>query len=176
MKNKPFLQPLTLFNDPVLLSGNSPESLPQNIECVADLSTAMQLENAQTLPKGYAIWSDALADAVAPFYCTPAGHEGREIIAAKAEEIWDSMGNFERELYKKRLRKTITEWEEFWLTVAYDILEILQSVALARYVGGGSQSQFLEDVYTVFQAGFYPCGLKKDGSIVAFDPRRLDRG
>lgn len=173
MQDKDYLSPLSLFNDPVLLTASRSDLLPQNVEIIRDLRRAMFLENDQDLPVGYRIWSDALTGAVAPFFTTAKAREGREIIDARAEEIWASKGNFELELKKKRIKKTITEHEEFWLTVAYDILETLKSVALARYIGGTLQSKFLEDTYATLQAGFFPCGLRADNGIVAFDPSVL---
>lgn len=174
MNNDDFLSPILLFDDPVLLSGSRSDLLPPRHEMVDDLDRAMTLENEQDLPRGYRIWSDALSNAVAPFFTSDQGREGRALIEEKAEEAWASRGNFELELKKKRIRKAITEREEFWLTVAYDVLETLKAVSLARFVGGVTQSPFLEDVYAVYKAGFYPCGLKGKGKIVAFDVRTLN--
>lgn len=173
MEGEGFLSPVRLFDDPVLLSGSRIDLLPKASQVIGDLTLAMRLENDQDLPRGYRIWSDALSNAVAPFYSSDKGREGRAVIEAHADEIWALKGDFELGLRKKRLRKTITEREEFWLTVAYDILETLKSVSLARFVGGVTQSPFLEDVYGVYKAGLYPCGLTRTGKVVAFDARTL---
>lgn len=87
--------------------------------------------------------------------------------------MWSHRGEFELELKKKKIRKTIKEAEEFRLTVAYDTLETLKSVVLGRYVNGPAGAAFLEDVFQVCRAGRYPCGVKSDGSLAAFDVRIL---
>lgn len=108
-----------------------------------------------------------------PFYSSSIGREGRALIEEEANQMWSRRGESELELKKKKIRKTITEAEEFWLTVAYDTLEILKSVALGRYVSGPDGVAFLEDVFQVYRAGLYPCGVKSDGSLAAFDVRVL---
>ncbi|AGT10002.1 hypothetical protein [Paracoccus aminophilus] len=165
------LAPVRFFLNPNLLSGRGGVA---DCEVIRDLELAMQLENDQELPAGYAIWRDALEGAVSPFYATPEGQAGRALIEPEGEEVWDARGEFQRELNKKKIRKTITPFEEFWNTVAYGILETLQSVALARFVLGKKGEPLLERVFEAYQAGLYPCGLRRDGQLVALDPSALE--
>lgn len=134
----------------------------------------MVLENAQDLPDGYQIWIDVVSGAVSEFHSTAAAREGRALIEVEARRIWDACGEFERALKIKRVRKTITPFEEFWLMVAYDLFEMLKSVALGRYVMGRKNDRVLEAIYTVLDAGFYPCGWRREGSVCVFDPRGLE--
>lgn len=165
------IEPIRFFGSADLLGGKHPQDLPANAVIVRDLDQAMMLENEQDLPPGYLIWRDQIEQALAEFVTTPQADEAAERIEAAALQQWQAMGEFERELKKKKLRKTITLAEEFWLTVAYDILETLKSVALSRHATGGVP--LFEDIFAVFKAGFYPCGLTQDRRIVAFDPRVL---
>ncbi|AGT09999.1 hypothetical protein JCM7686_2963 [Paracoccus aminophilus JCM 7686] len=164
------LAPVRFFLSPNLLSGHGGVA---DCEVINDLERAMQFENDQELPAGYAIWRDALEGAVSPFYATPEGQAGRALIEPEGEEVWDARGEFQRELNKKKIRKTITPFEAFWATVAYDILETLQSVALARFVLGKKGEPLLERVFAAYEAGLYPCGLRRDGRPVALDPSAL---
>ena len=75
----------------------------------------------------------------------------------------------EHDLRKKKIRKTISAYEEFVLTVAHDSLEQLKSVALGRFVHPGGVAA-LERIFAIYRAGFYPCGVRADGDPVAFDP------
>lgn len=167
------LAPVKLFATDRLLSAARPDLLPDNAEITQDLDRAMLLENGQDLPEGYRIWSDVLSGASAAFFSRPEGREGREMIEAEAQTAWEARDEFERALRIKRIRKAITPFEEFWLTVAYDLLECLKSVALGRYVLGRENAPVLESALSVLEAGFYPCGWHVDGRIVAFDPRSL---
>lgn len=147
------LAPVRFFASPLLLSAAHAERLPARVDITRDLDHAMALENSQTPPPGTAIWRDVLEGAVSGFYATRAGKQGRMLIEPDAAAVWDRLGEFESALKLKCRRKTITPFEEFWLTVAYDLFEMLLSVCLA---------------------GFYPCGWHHDGRICAFDPRGLE--
>lgn len=172
MKTGPnYLDPIFFVKDPDLLSGANPQIFPVGTEITRDIDYAMTLENSQDLPAGYRIWTDALENAVSPFISSDEARDGQRLLEEKADEVWAPLGDVELDLNKKQLKGTITEREEFWLTVAYDSLEILKSVALARYVG--ANDDFLEKVYTIYCAGFYPCGIRNDGTLVAFDPKSL---
>ena len=133
----------------------------------------MVLENSQDLPEGYGVWADAIEGGVYDFYATEEGQQGRAIIEPEADAVWTSRGEFQRALNKKKIRKTITPFEEFWATVAYSILENLQYVSLGRFVKGESGEPFLERLFQIYICGLYPCGLHDDGRIVALDPASL---
>ncbi len=168
------LAPIRLFASDRLLSAKHGDRLPLNTELVPDLDRAMLLENAQDLPDGYRIWRDVVSGAVSGFYSTAAAQDGRALIETESQQIWECCGEFERALKIKRIRKTITPFEEFWLTVAYDLFEMLQSVSLGRHVLGNDNDAVLEAIYTTVDAGFYPCGWHHENGICAFDPRGLD--
>jgi hypothetical protein len=150
------------------------DRLPPAAELITDLDQAMLLANAQYVPGGYLIWSDVVSDAVSDFYSTPGAREARALIETQAERSWKTCGEFERALKVKRIRKTITPFEEFWLTVAYDLLEMLKTVSLGRHVMGRNNALPLEVAYAVLDAGFYPCGWHRDERICVFDPRGLE--
>ena len=165
-----FLEPIHFFNSLNLLSGKFADSLPENSEIITSLDLAMELENEkEILPNTYKVWSDAISKAVATFCCTDKAKEGEELIDPESEKAWAAVEQYFGELQIKKLKKKISERELFWLVVSYDTLEILKSVSLGRYVFGKNGVAFLEGVYKVYKAGFYPCGIKNDGSFVAFD-------
>lgn len=168
-----FLEPIRFFNNADLLDGKNSEILPHDIELVTDLDFAMTLENSQDPPKGYKIWHDEISGAIAPVYSSPIGREGRVMIDKEADQAWANLGDFEIELRKKKIRKTITVSEEFWLTVAYDILENLKNIALGRYVNGQDGVKLLENIFLIYRSGFYPCGIKFNNKLTAFDVRVL---
>lgn len=168
------LAPIRLFVSDRLLSARHKDELPASTELVTDLDRAMLLENAQDLPDGYRIWRDVVSEAVSAFYSSGAAREARPLVEAECRRIWECCGEFERALKIKRMRKTITDFEEFWLAVAYDLFEMLKSVSLGRHVLGGSNDPILEAIYVTLDAGFYPCGWHDRRGICAFDPRGLD--
>lgn len=167
------LAPVRLFGKDRILSGSVPEALPPGCELIGDLDRAMVLENSQDLSPGYSIWADKIARAQSLYNCEPAAAEGRKLIDAEANLQWQARGPFELELNRKRLRRIITPYEELWLTTAYDLLELLKSIALGRHVLGEANAPVLEQAQTVIACGFYPCGWQASGHICAFDPRVL---
>lgn len=166
--------PIRLFASDRLLSAMHEDRLPHAAELITDLDRAMLLGNAQDLPDGYQIWSDVVSGAVSDFYSTPRAREARALVETQAERSWEISGEFERALKLKRIRKTITPFEEFWLTVAYDLFEMLKTVSLGRHVMGRNNALPLEAAYAVLDAGFYPCGWHRNKRICAFDPRGLE--
>ncbi|MFC4254245.1 hypothetical protein GRI97_02330 [Altererythrobacter xixiisoli] len=168
------LAPVRSFASERLLGAQDPTLLPPGAELIADIERAMLLENAQDLPPGYRIWRDVINAALSPFYSAPAAAEGRVLIEAEADAIWSGCGEFEQALKISQLRKTITPFEEFWLTIAYDLFELLQSVSLGRHVNEADNDPVLEAIFCVVQAGFYPCGWNGESGICAFDPRELE--
>jgi len=168
------LAPIRLFASDRLLSARHGDRLPAGAELVTDLDRAMLLENAQDLPDGYRIWRDVVSGAVSAFYSSGAAREARPIVETEGQRIWESCGEFERALKIKCMRKTITDFEEFWLAVAYDLFEMLKSISLGRHVLNGNNDPVLEATYATLDAGFYPCGWREGRGICAFDPRGLD--
>jgi len=168
------LAPIRLFASDRLLSARHGDELPASAELVTDLDRAMLLENAQDLPDGYRIWRDVMSEALSAFCSSGAAREAQSIVEAECQRIWESRGEFERALKIKRMRKTITDFEEFWLAVAHDLFEMLKSVSLGRHVLGGNNNSVLEAIYATVDAGFYPCGWHDQTGICAFDPRGLD--
>jgi hypothetical protein len=175
MHESHFLEPVEFFLSPKLLSGWTGDGMDQDVDIVRDLGLAMQLENSQDLPEGYCIWSDYFPNAVAPFYTTALGQKGRQIVEEHGATVWAQLGNFQIELRKKKVRKTITEFEEFWLVTAFDILEQLKMISVGRFCASDYDNSSLESVFRVFLSGLYPCGQKTDGRLVAFDPKVLMR-
>lgn len=172
--NSHFLEPIIFAGEADFLSGNQPDLLPSKIELEADLNRAMELENTQDPPPGYHIWKDSIDASVSPFYSTANAREGEAKLESAAEEVWAKLAPREMDLKKKQLKSGLSEKEEFWLVVAYDSFELLKLVAIGRYVTDGEGIPFLEDIFQVYRAGFYPCGLLRDGSLVAFDVRALE--
>lgn len=165
------LEPVRFFGSEQLFSGAKPELLPPGTTIIRVLADAMSLENDQDPPPGYRIWHDVVEQTLAEFWSTPEAREGRALVDVAADEQWNSMADFERELRKKKIRKTITAKEEFWLTVAYDTLEMLKGIAVGRYVRDGVP--LLEDIFSVYKAGFYPCGVAHEMRLAVFDPATL---
>lgn len=56
------------------------------------------------------------------------------------------------------------------MKVIGDVYYQLRAVTLQRYILGRREVSFLEKIFRVYLSGFYPCGLKKDGCMVAFNP------
>jgi hypothetical protein len=175
MMAESFLEPVRFFTNPRLLSGWNASELPDGTLIVTDLDEAMLLENSQELPSGYKIWADFFPNAISEVYTSPAGTQGRPIIEETANDVWAGTESFQAELRKKRSRKTATEYELFWLATGYDILEHLKIVALSRYCQPNRHGGDIERVYRIYFCGFYPCGIRVDGTFAAFDPRVLQR-
>ena len=77
----------------------------------------------------------------------------------------------------------LTEIEQFGLTdelpspfelmrLKRDADKLLKISAVESYVVKAGIAA-LEWVFAIYKAGFYPCGARADGNLVAFDPRVL---
>jgi hypothetical protein len=173
MSRADYLEPIQFFKESCLLLGEYEDILPENTEVINSLELAMQLETEQqALPNGYQIWTDSIEAAVAPFYRAENNEkrkEGEEFIDAEIEQTLTAVNSYFRELQKKKIKKSITTKESYWLNVSGNIMELLKSISLGRYIFGDDGVPFLENIYNILKAGFYPCGIRKDGGIVAFD-------
>ena len=169
-----FTEPIRFFNSNCLLSAKYKYALPKNTEIITNIEQAMALELSQDPPDGYDIWPDAVAFAQSQFYATENEEKVKEgealinpiadLVIASANQYYDS-----HEFKIKRIKKLISEKEAFWLTVHYDIWRILRFVSLERYVLSKAEDSFYENTYSIFKAGFYQCGIKHDGNLIAFD-------
>lgn len=163
---KDTLEPVHFFGLPLLLSGAHPEALPKDAEIVTDLERAMVLENEQDLPEGYAVWLDACAAAQASYFSTDAARVGEKIVAEAGSRQVSDIERLEGAALE-------TEFYEFWDTVAGEIIDQLNSIAVGRFVLGHVVPKFFADLFRIYRADFYPCGLRADGGMVAFDPKTL---
>lgn len=160
------LEPVRFFSSPRLLSGAEPAALPAGAEIVTDLERAMVLENEQELPAGYVIWLDAFANARGAYYTRPEAREGEALVVETEEGQVSDLEELEGEVLE-------TEFVEFWDTVVAEVVAHFEAVSVGRYVLGERSPKLLEDMFQTYRAGFYPCGLRTDGGIVAFDPKAL---
>lgn len=126
----------------------------------------MTLAATQDPPSGYRCWPDAYALALAACLTNPATKLAESFIEQQAlqaqsdlDHLWDIAPD--------------TEFLTFWDNLAEDILAQLKMIGISRFVLGHRAPALLEDIYQTYRAGYYPCGLREDGGIVAFDPKVL---
>ncbi len=74
------------------------------------------------------------------------------------------------EYRKKKLRKTNTPLDDFLFSDAKDdAYFVLSTIAINRFLDGYLDGPFLEDLFTIYQDGGWPCGMRSE-QIVVFDP------
>ena len=142
-------------------------------EFIDDLKMAMRLSVEQNPPEAFAVWEDAIGNAVAEFCLDP-----------RFDEACASLGDMEARYMaahyqktlayrKKRVRHCASEFDDFYFSVADEAWYQLMQVSLQRYILGNRPETFLERLYLAYATGGYPCGLKKTGKIVVFHPGLL---
>ena len=174
MKNADFKETLQILTSDWLFSGAYEKHLPKDTKVINDLELAMHLANEQHLPRGYHIWKDIQDNAVAEFRTTPAFDTAMQMVKPASDEVLAATNAVTKELFKKRLRKTITEYEDFIFTLFGDVHEQLETISVGQICRGEDLNPVLKDIRASYRCGFYPCGWSKKDRIVVFDPRTLD--
>ncbi|KFA88426.1 hypothetical protein [Archangium violaceum] len=123
---------------------------------VSRLEDALQYAKSQELPEDVSIWADLKAHQFSEYQDVTSSlppaeysalHKELDVLEDRiVQAAWDSLV----------ARDDLQEREE----LAEDIAPTLAHVAAARFLGGGRLSPFLEELFSLYRSGGWPCGYK----------------
>lgn len=163
-------QPINFILSEGFLSGCDGEGIPKGVEIIKDKKLALDLSTSQNLPQGFNIWQDAIDNAVGEFRTEKGFHEG-EIFLEQADSDFESYQKKISLNYRKsKIKKTNTEYDDFYFNVLDQSYYQLKMLSLQRYVKGYVEDGLLERLFVFYFAGLYPCGIKSNKKISVYNP------
>lgn len=142
-------------------------------ELITDLELEKELSLDQKLPKGYLVWQDAIDNSVSKFRLSDKYSEAENFIA-ESEGVFSVYQNQKSLEYRKsKIKNYNTKYDDFFMSVIGESYYHMKMLSIRRFIIGYDESDLLEKMYIIYTNGLYPCGLKKDGEIVAFNPESL---
>ncbi|MGJ0639004.1 hypothetical protein [Xenorhabdus bovienii] len=167
--NKKFItEPMRLLFLDDLLSGRG--SLSQDVILLEDKDKSTQLSLSQNLPDEYLVWQDLIENSVGEFSLKDNYSEAEDYL----EDIDEEYGDLQEEkilTYRKaKIKKTNTEYDDFYFEVLDEIYYQLKMLSIQRYILGYQKESILEKMLEIYKKGLYPCGMTKDKKIVVFNP------
>lgn len=162
-----FLQSGRIF----LVRGDFEINFP--FELITDLELEKELSLDQKLPKGYLVWQDAIDNSVSKFRLSDKYSEAENFIA-ESEGVFSVYQNKKSLEYRKsKIKKYNTKYDDFFMSAIGESYYHMRMLSIRRFIIGYDESDLLEKMYVIYTSGLYPCGLKKDGAIIAFNPESL---
>ncbi len=170
-KNDEFiLEPVRFALSKNLIAGGDATTLDSSVELIEDYKLALRLSSEQNLPNKYHVWQDAIDNAVGEFRLNKSYPNAEDFISEVDEQFSIHQSALSLNYRKLKLKKINSSYDDFYMKVIGDFYYQLRAVTLQRYILGGRKESFLEKIFRVYSSGFYPCGLKKDGGVIAFNP------
>ncbi|QBR50355.1 hypothetical protein [Erwinia sp. QL-Z3] len=162
-----FLQSGRIF----LVRGSFEINFP--FELITDIELEKELSLDQKLPKGYLVWQDAIDNSVSKFRLSDKYSEAENFIA-ESEGIFSVYQKKKSLEYRKsKIKNNNNKYDDFFMSVIGESYYHMKMLSIRRFIIGYDESDLLEKMYIIYTSGLYPCGLKKDGEIVAFNPESL---
>ena len=163
---------LFLQSDRIFLDSGTFE-IKFSFEVINDLELAEKLSIDQVLPKGYLVWQDAIDNSISKFRLSEKYSDAENFIA-ESEEIFSIYQKQKSLEYRKsKIKKNNTRYDDFFMSVIGESYYHMKMLSIRRFIIGYDESDLLEKMYAIYTCGLYPCGLKKDGAIIAFNPESL---
>ena len=166
-------QPVRFILSEDFLSGCDGEKVPDFVEIIKEKKSALEISISQNLPQGFKVWQDSIDNAVSEFRMEKGFHEG-EVFLESADSDFESYQKKISLSYRKaKIKKNNTEYDDFYFNVLGESYYQLKMVSLQRYVKGYIEDSFLERLFFCYSAGLYPCGIKNNKKISAYNPCSL---
>lgn len=170
-KNDEFiLEPIRFALSEKLMIGGDATRLDSSVELIEDYKLAVRLSSEQNLPNKYHVWQDAIDNAVGEFRLNKSYPDAEDFISEVDEQFSIHQSALSLNYRRLKLKKINSSYDDFYMKVIGGIYYQLRAVTLQRYILREREESFLEKNFRVYLSGFYPCGLKKDGCMVAFNP------
>lgn len=164
------LEPIKLVLSVGFLARDDACIRDSSVELIKDMNLALSLSTQQNLSDNYLIWQDAIDNAVGQFRLKNSYPDAESFISEVDEQFSIHQSVLSLNYRKQKPQKTNSPYDDFYNSFIGEIYYQLRAVTLQRFVLGERKESFLEKIFRVYSSGFYPCGLKKDGGVIAFNP------
>ncbi|EDS4738598.1 hypothetical protein MKU92_004610 [Salmonella enterica] len=124
----------------------------------------------QNLSAGFKIWSDVIEELRSSLMGNVMYQEAYDFINEYGKALQAENSSIFINYRKKKIKKINNKYDDFIFSEAReDAFFVLSTVAINRYLDNFIKAPFLEDVFKIYRAGGWPCGLKEK-NILVFDP------
>lgn len=177
-----FTEPLKFFYSKNFLSGCSDIDILKNYNFASSFEEAENLRFEQLLSNDFFIWSDfyeLLLSNTIEKLSTSQYQDVANVVSDKMKEIGkgyvkDRIKERKDFLTKKR-NNLLTEHdinrEKIIESFSLDCQGDLEMIAINRLLYGNSIDIFWEKIFKIYKNGLIPCGIKKSGEIIVFNPK-----
>jgi hypothetical protein len=146
------------------------EDINQKVLVINNVEDAFKYAFKQNLPSGYKVWNDLIEQSRNFLRRNKKFEEADEFVTNKLETLQTKNASSLIEFRKKKIKKTNTAYDDFVFSEAKeDALFVLSTVAINRYLNNFIKDPFLEDIFAIYKAGAWPCGMKENAFLI-FDP------
>ncbi|CNE02156.1 Uncharacterised protein [Yersinia nurmii] len=172
MDQRYIIEPIEFAFTNDLFKGLS-EAISQKVIVINNVDDAYKYAFEQNLPSGYKVWNDTIEQYRKSLRKNKKFQEAYDFVNGNLESLQVKNASLLIEFRKKKIKKTNTAHADFIFSeVKEDAFFVLSTVAINRYLDNFIKDAFLEDIYALYKAGAWPCGMK--GSIIlVFDPASL---
>ncbi|MGJ0524430.1 hypothetical protein ACR42A_12855 [Burkholderia gladioli] len=154
---------------PALFKGLSGQVPPRAI-VIGDLALAFEAAFEQNLPVGQAVWLDVVENWRGRLREHAQFDEAHEFVGDRLGELQQQHASAQLDYRKKKVKKVNTARDDFQFSDAReDAYFVLSTIAIHRYLDDFLGEPFFEDVFALYRAGGWPCGMKDD-QLMVFDP------
>ncbi|NXZ86499.1 hypothetical protein HZI30_06055 [Serratia fonticola] len=172
MEQRYIIEPIEFAFTNDLFKGLS-EAISQKVIIINNFDDAYKYAFEQNLPSGYKVWNDTIEQCRKSLRKNKKFQEAYDFVTGNLESLQVKNASSLIEFRKKKIKKTNTAHDNFIFSEAKeDAFFVLSTVAINRYLDNFIKDAFLEDIYALYKAGAWPCGMK--GSVIlVFDPASL---
>lgn len=167
------LQPMRFIISEDFLSGCDGEKIPDNVEIIEDKKLALEISTSQNLPQDFKVWQDVIDNAVSAFRTDREFHEGERFLESAESDFESYQKRISLNHRKAKIKKNNTEYDDFYFNVLDESYYQLKMLSLQRYVKGHVEDGLLERLFAFYLIGLYPCGIKNNKKILAYNPYDL---
>lgn len=166
------IEPIEFLFTNVLFKGLS-EAISQKVIVINNVDDAYKYAFEQNLPLGYKVWSATIEQCRNYLRKNNKFQEAHDFVNGNLESLQVKNASLLINFRKKKINKTNTTHDDFIFSEAKeDAFFVLSTVAINRYLDNFIKDPFLEDIYALYKAGTWPCGMKGN-IILIFDPACL---
>lgn len=172
MDQKYIIEPIEYAFTNDLFKGLS-KTIGQKIIVINNVDDAYKYAFEQNFPSGYKVWNDVIEQCRKSLRESKRFQEAFDFVNSNLKRLQIKNASSLIEFRKKKIKKTNTAHDDFIFSEAKeDAFFVLSTVAINRYLDDFMKDAFLEDIYALYKAGAWPCGMK--GSVIlVFDPASL---
>lgn len=170
-----YMEPVRFFKEPSYLVGTDDKN--STYEVITDKDKALQLLFSQDVSSEYMIWDDFFSSLISEFILDAEYKSAQEkiinIIRSESDDVKDAIRKRKQFLIKKKSGLVNDEYEKFLSEINDECHHMLMMISVHRCLRGFESSSKLEEIFSIFKSGAFPCGVKKNQELVVFYPSIL---